>query len=1478
MDDLVRDETRLLAAGFDAVTDAVLLLDGHGRVQRLNRAATALLGIASADALRRPWTDIVTFDAALSEAPPPTDPLGNPRPGEYAVTLDRAVAEPGQRVALLVWALDPPLRGSIIGLRLQRDLAPLEAELAHSRHLLRLACIRGQVGLWEWDVVADVVRESGYWVGRTLHTAAGHENPSLALVPYLHPHDRRPAHAALVAYLKGETEFFETEMRLRALDGSYLNFVVRGQALARDAAGRVLSMAGTNIDLSAFREQEALLEFALESSQQGIWDWDLDRGRIIEHNYWRPDMERGHLPSVMSQGRFIDHLHGDDRERLRECAVTYLRGGTSSMECEVRIEREDGTWGELLLRGRALERDDNGRVHRIIGTYTEISALKAQERRLQLALENGRQGLFEWLPESDRLDFSREWYALFGHAPGSIVSLRIDLQHILHPDDVASGFDALVPMLRGDRDTFEVEHRLRHADGHYLTVLSRGRVIERDASGRATRVIGTHVDISALKVTENRLIESRKLLETVIDAFPQRVFWKSLDNHYLGSNQSFARDAGVASPAELIGKRVSDIPWPIAFDEIAADDRRLIDGGEDHINVRRPFRTVAGDEFWAETTKVPIHDAAGRTIAILGIYDDVTEEQAREVQLRTVAEALTGNDRARLLDNLVKAAVELGGADCGFIARARDDSAEVEIVASYPADAMPTDLDYSLAATPCERAMAEGRYFQRDGVRADFPAAHGLAQLDIEGYAGQRLVAASGTTVGLFVLLFRHGHADSGRVRRVLDVLETRVTSELERELSLAELAASEQRLNAAIEAGGQGVWEWSPHSDTLNVIGPFFRERNINSGRGIEALHHPDDLPRMKRVLREFLLGRTAFYEYEARLRSGDDSYRWMLVRARAAERDANHRVTRLIGTVTDISALKAAQSASEQAQQFLGLVIDTVPQAIFWQDLEFRYGGCNQRFADLAGVTSPLEIVGRSDADLWWADDAVRFHEADRRLLDGHVRQLRSENEIRRPGCEPGWFETTKVAMRDPDGRIIGILGAIHDITTRKQAEDAARHLARFDPLTNLPNRRYFTERLETSLAAASRHQRMGALLFIDLDQFKQINDTLGHSVGDALLQAVAERLRNVTRQEDTVARLGGDEFVVLLPEVAADLEACARQAQTVAEKIHSSLGQPFQFEHHQFHITPTIGISLFPEGNKSVDDVLKEADTAMYNGKAAGRNVTRFFRREMEEAAQTRLRIEGDLRRAIVRREFELAFQPQVDRVGEVTGAEVLLRWRHPERGMIPPGDFIPVAEERGLIVDIGRWVLDAAFDCFRRWTDDASVDLDELAINVSSRQFRSDDFVADVERLLVLHRIPPHRIVFEITESTVVEDVEATIEIMERLRRVGIRFAIDDFGIGYSSLSYLKRLPIDQLKIDRSFIADIGRDNNDEVICQTIVAMSQHLRLQTIAEGVETREQYNFLSRLRCNGYQGYLFLPPKPEQEFLEYCRSTQAMA
>lgn len=655
-----------------------------------------------------------------------------------------------------------------------------------------------------------------------------------------------------------------------------------------------------------------------------------------------------------------------------------------------------------------------------------------------------------------------------------------------------------------------------------------------------------------------------------------------------------------------------------------------------------------------------------------------------------------------------------------------------------------------------------------------------------------------------------------------------------------------------------------------------------------------------------------------ESNFKPENGSWGNFLVNGSAVEYRDDSPALPMFESSVGLSRLEPAHTDLGQSQQLLELVLDTVPQAIFWQDENFRYRGANQQFIDLAGLVSVQHLIGLSNDDLWWRDRAEDFLIEDRALLAGELSSHRAQVEMQHEDGLTSWYDIIKVPMSDVHGNTIGILGAVHDISSQKEAACAAQHLAHFDRLTGLPNRRYFTERLESAVAAASRGGNKGALLFIDLDQFKQVNDTLGYSVGDSLLRAVSDRLRNLarqedavarpidldqfkrpddtlgypvgdsllqavsdrlqtlTRQEDAIARLGGDEFVVLLPNCGSDFETCARQAQLVAERIHASLGQPFRFDNHQLHCTPTIGVSLFPEPGKGAGEVLKEADTAMYSGKADGRNVTRFFSQEMGEATQYRLNMEADLRQAIEKREFQLNFQPQVDGSGTVSGAEVLLRWHHPQRGNVSPADFIPIAEERGLIIEIGRWVLEAAFAALSSWNDQG-IALQELAINVSSQQFRSETFVEEVEHLLDRYQIPPHQVVFEITESTVIEDVEATIAIMERLRRIGIRFAIDDFGTGYSSLSYLKRLPIDQLKIDRSFIADIGQDQNDEVICQTIIAMGQNLSMQTIAEGVETEEQFGFLSHLECSGYQGYLFHPPAKESVFVDFLTQNLAV-
>ena len=417
---------------------------------------------------------------------------------------------------------------------------------------------------------------------------------------------------------------------------------------------------------------------------------------------------------------------------------------------------------------------------------------------------------------------------------------------------------------------------------------------------------------------------------------------------------------------------------------------------------------------------------------------------------------------------------------------------------------------------------------------------------------------------------------------------------------------------------------------------------------------------------------------------------------------------------------------------------------------------------------------------------------------------------------------------------------------------------------------------DRMHHALAAAQRHQQGGALLFIDLDNFKQLNDTLGHDQGDLLLQQVAKRLGHCVRSVDTVARLGGDEFVVMLEELSASGDDLVLQARSVGEKILSTLSMPYPLQGYQYRSTPSIGIAPFT-GTESttVSELLKQADLAMYQAKAAGRNTLRFFDPQMQAVVTARAALEADLRAALAQDEFFLHFQPQVRQSGAIAGVEALLRWKHAQRGMVPPSDFIALAEETGLIVPLGRWVLHHACKLLASWQNDPLRRDLTMAVNVSSSQFRSPSFVDDVARVLAITGAPSGQLKLELTESVLVEDMESTIATMEALRAYGVGFSLDDFGTGYSSLSYLKRMPLDQLKIDQSFVRDVLSDPNDAAIVHTIIGLSRSLGLDVIAEGVETEEQRISLGEAGCDLYQGYLFSKPLPVADLEAFL--TQAL-
>lgn len=591
----------------------------------------------------------------------------------------------------------------------------------------------------------------------------------------------------------------------------------------------------------------------------------------------------------------------------------------------------------------------------------------------------------------------------------------------------------------------------------------------------------------------------------------------------------------------------------------------------------------------------------------------------------------------------------------------------------------------------------------------------------------------------------------------------------------------------------------------------------------------------------------------------------------------DAQDNLIGLSCISTDITELKNKEDDLRALKNHYSAALKAMPDLMFELDLEGRYHDFHSPRQELLAVP-PQELFGRTVYDVLPEEVAdiciASLHEA---LEKGYSSGRQFQLDV--PDGH-NWFELSVAPKTTPPGEIPRFIVLSRDITDRKKAEEQIRNLAFFDSLTGLPNRRLMFDRLEHALTTCARRLRQGALLLIDLDNFKQLNDTTGHEAGDRLLKEVAQRLKTSIRHSDTAARLGGDEFVVILEDIDPS-EAGIAQAEQVAHQIQNRLNRPYLLdipaERHQlnYHCSCSIGIALFHDSTNSGEELLRRADTAMYQAKAAGRNCLRFFDPHMQALVAARAALEADLRAALDKQQFLLHYQPQVDQTGKTIGAEALLRWQHPVRGMVSPADFIPLAEETGLIIPLGLWVLESACLQLAQWAGSATTADLTLAVNVSARQFHLPGFIHTLEGLLERTGTPRNRLKLELTESLLLDHSDAVIQRMQGLEALGVGFALDDFGTGYSSLVYLKRLPLDQLKIDRSFVRDILTNPNDAAIARTIVALGDSLGLDVIAEGVETEAQRELLAANGCRHYQGYLFGRPVPVAQFEAHLKGTE---
>ena len=537
--------------------------------------------------------------------------------------------------------------------------------------------------------------------------------------------------------------------------------------------------------------------------------------------------------------------------------------------------------------------------------------------------------------------------------------------------------------------------------------------------------------------------------------------------------------------------------------------------------------------------------------------------------------------------------------------------------------------------------------------------------------------------------------------------------------------------------------------------------------------------------------------------------------------------------------------------------LLLNHSPVGIFHYDMQYIVTFCNKRFADLL-LNSVENIVGVNLKSLKSQHALPALEKA----LSGEIGHYEGHYEATYSAASI-WIALICAPSLDKFDQVVGGIAIVQDISERKKAEYIIENLAFYDSLTQLPNRQLLLDRLKLALAASARSGKDGALLFLDLDNFKILNDSHGHDAGDSLLRQVAVRLTTCLHENDTIARLGGDEFVVLIEGLSNEDVTAATQAETVGERILATLKQAYQLGEIEYQNTASIGVVIFKGHDLSLEELLKHADIAMYQAKKAGRNTLRFFDPQMQDAVNSRVETERELRKALESQQFQLYYQIQVDSFNRILGAETLIRWIHPERGFISPAEFIPLAEEIGLIVPIGHWVIETACKQLKSWQKSAQTSDLTLSVNVSAKQFHQADFVAQLTATIKRYAINPLRLKLELTESFLLENIEVSIATMSALNKIGIQFSLDDFGTGYSCLQYLKRLPLIQLKIDQSFVRDIVIDSSDRAIVRTIIAMAKSLELNVIAEGVETQEQLSLLLSKGCTHFQGYLFSRPIP---------------
>ena len=1131
------------------------------------------------------------------------------------------------------------------------------------------------------------------------------------------------------------------------------------------------------------------------------------------------------------------------------------------------------------------------------------ATLLQQTNLLREAQRIAEVGSWDLQIDEKKLSWSDEVYRIFGRDQDNFQQTFESFLSAVHPDDCVRLLKAQELALKQIKP-LDIEHRIVRPNGDIRHVQEKGQLVFSDADAKL-HFIGTVQDITEKKIVEETLSALADNLTATLESITDAFLTLDLEWRFRYINKEAERLLQ-SSSAEIMGK----IAWQ-EFKEFFGEKTL-----QEFNRARQENITVEFEKFydtlerWFEIRVYP--SKAGLAV----YYRDITERKRTELELARLNRALRmlsacnealihAANEVQLLSNICRLAVEVGGYRTAWVGYAQENDERTIVPMAFSGNEKDAAYisklkisgraDHSHASSAfCSVALVENIDEQVVDAADHMIDHHGVLCLPLRD---------NNQMLGVLALYAEDAcevtDAESKLLKEMADDLAfgiTNIRSLHERgriQSAMMKVAASvsantgtaffEQLILNMVEALGAdaGYVARLHNSEKLaahtlvSIVDGDVRENFTYSLSDTPCAHliHADD------------------YVIQAELTDNYPASAWL--RDLNAEAYVGGRLlnssgqpiglifalfrqplknTDFIKSTLQIFATRAAaeleRQESDSRLREQAALLDKAQDAIIVLGIDHRIQfwskGAERVYGWTAQEALGLQIENILQEDVSHFEDAISCVK-DTGEWNGEILQRKKDGS--KLIVEGRWT----LVLNDKN-EPQSILAINTDITQRRAAADEIQHLAFYDVLTGLPNRQLLRNRLQHLLAMPRRVRRSGALLFIDLDNFKTLNDTFGHDKGDLLLQEVAKRLVTCVRKSDTVARLGGDEFVVLLGNLNEDILEAAAEAKVVGEKILYCFSEPFQLASYPYHTTPSIGITLFDEQPHTVDELLKRADIAMYQAKGSGKNSLRFFDPEMEAVVTAKVEMESDLRQAFKLNQFSLHYQPQVDRKGNVTGAEALLRWKHPQRGFISPADFIPVAEETGLIIPLGKWVIETACNQLAHWASKPETQQLSMAVNVSARQFRHLDFVNQVYHLLEITKANPKLLKLELTESLLLENVEDTVAKMTALKNKGVGFSLDDFGTGYSSLSYLKRLPLDQLKIDQSFVRDVLTDPNDTVIVQTIIALGKSLGLEVIAEGVETCEQRDFLASHECHAHQGYYFSRPLPIESFEEYTR------